>query len=242
MSAALQQQLYLECALTPSGAGEPGNRGVERVMSKSAYHYIGEAWKKPDTSFDSAQWHRMIEWRQGESFVRVEKPLRLDRARALGFKAKQGVVMVRARVRRGGLHKKRFDGGRVPSKMGVNKITMKQNTQVISEQRAAKRFPNLEVLNSYWVGADGKSHYYEVIMVDPYHPSIRADKDLAWICTRPATNRVLRGKTSAGQKHRGMRAKGKGAEHIRPSVKKSHLRQKDSLKWKAEVQAEKRRQ
>ncbi len=211
-------------------------------MSKNAYHYIGEAWKKPDTSFGSENWNRMIEWRAGESFVRVEKPLRLDRARAAGYKAKQGVVVVRARVRRGGLRKKRFDGGRVPSKMGVNKITMKQNTQAIAEVRTSKHYPNLEVLNSYWVGDDGKHHYYEVILVDPFHPSVRADKDLNWICTRPATNRVLRGKTSAGQKYRGLRNKGKGAEHIGPSVRKSNRRRKDNLAWKAEIQAEKRRQ
>ncbi len=212
-------------------------------MSKSAYSYIGDAWKKPDTSHESAQWHRLIEWREGESFVRVDRPLRLDRARALGYKAKQGVIVVRARVRRGGLRKKRFDGGRVPSKMGVKKITMKQNTQVIAEQRTAKRFPNLEVLNSYWVGEDGKQHYYEVILVDPFHPSIRADKDLSWIATRPATNRVLRGKTSAGKKHRGLVGnKGKGAEHLRPSVRKSGRRQKDKLVWKKEKQAEKTRQ
>ncbi len=211
-------------------------------MSKSAYHYIGETWKKPDTSFGSENWNRMIEWRAGESFVRVDKPLRLDRARTLGYKAKQGVVVVRARVRRGGLRKKRFDGGRVPSKMGVNKITMKQNTQAIAEVRTSKHYPNLEVLNSYWIGDDGKHHYYEVILVDPFHPSVRSDKDLNWICTRPATNRVLRGKTSAGQKHRGLRNKGKGAEHVGPSVRKSHRRQKDTLVWKAEKQAEKNRQ
>ena len=58
-----------------------------------------------------------------------------DRARALGYKAKQGVIVVRARVRRGGLRKQRFVQGRVPSKMGVNKITMKQNTQAIAEVR-----------------------------------------------------------------------------------------------------------
>jgi large subunit ribosomal protein L15e len=211
-------------------------------MSKSVYHYIGEAWKKPETSFGSANWERLVEWRQGNSFERVEKPLRLDRARALGYKAKQGVVMVRARVRRGGLHKRRWQGSHGPKKMGVNKITMKQNTQAIAEMRSSKKFPNMEVLNSYWIGADGKQHYYEVIMVDPFHPSIRADKDLSWIATKPQTNRVLRGKTSAGQKHRGLRNKGKGAEHLRPSVRKSGRRQKDKLVWKAEKQAEIRRQ
>jgi large subunit ribosomal protein L15e len=207
----------------------------------NAYHHIGESWKKHETAFGSPQWQRMVEWREGPSFVKVDKPLRLDRARALGYKAKQGVVIVRARVRRGGLHKKRFVQGRVPSKMGVNKITMRQNTQAIAEIRASKHFPNLEVLNSYDVGEDGKHHYFEVILLDPHHPSIINDKQLGWIATTPATRRVLRGKTSAGQKHRGLRYSGMGSEHTRPSVRKSGVRKKDSRIWHKRVQAIKNR-
>jgi len=198
-------------------------------MSKSAYSYISDAWAKPSRAYGSEQWNRLIAWRSGDSFTRVERPLRLDRARALGYKAKQGYVIVRARVRRGGLRKTRFDGGRVPSKMGVNKITMRQNIQVIAEQRTAKRYPNLEVLNSYWVGEDGKHKYYEVILVDPSHPVIKADPKINWICQPGARNRVLRGKTSAGQRHRGLLHKGKGSEHTRPSVRKSTRRDKDDL-------------
>jgi len=197
----------------------------------NAYHHTAESWKKHEHGYGSAQWQRMLEWRAGPSFVRVDRPLRLDRARALGYKAKQGVVVVRARVRRGGLRKQRFVQGRVPSKMGVNKITMRQNTQSIAEVRVSKHFPNLEVLNSYWVGEDGKHHYYEVILLDPYHPSIESDKDLGWITQANARNRVLRGKTSAGQKHRGLRYRGKGSEHTRPSVRKSSRRDKDKLIW-----------
>lgn len=211
-------------------------------MSKSAYHHIRESWKKPDREYQSAMWKRMVEWRDGPSFARVDKPTRLDRARALGYKAKQGVIIVRARTRRGGLNKTRFDGGRKPKRMGVNRITMKQNTQSIAEVRTSKHYPNMEVLNSYWVGSDGKNHYYEVILVDPAHPSIARDRDLNWMGDPSNRRRVLRGKTSAGQRHRGLRAKGKGAEHVRPSVKKSHRRDKDRQKWKAEIQAEKKRQ
>jgi large subunit ribosomal protein L15e len=206
----------------------------------NAYHYIGEAWKKHESSFGSPQWNRLVEWRSGASFTRVERPLRLDRARALGYKAKQGVVMVRARVRRGGLNKKRFVQGRVPSKMGVNKITMRQNTRAIAEVRAAKHFPNLEVLNSYYIGEDGKNHYYEIILLDPYHPSIESDKQLGWITQANARNRVLRGKTSAGQKHRGLLWQGRGSEHTRPSVRKSGVRHKNKLLWKKQDQAVKR--
>jgi large subunit ribosomal protein L15e len=207
----------------------------------NAYHHIGETWKNHEKGHGTAQWNRLIEWREGGSFVRVEKPLRLDRARALGYKAKQGIIVVRARVRRGGLRKVRPVQGRVPSKMGVRKITMRQNTQAIAEVRTSKHFPNLEVLNSYWVGEDGKHHYYEVILVDPHHPSIISDKQLGWLATTPATNRVLRGKTSAGQKHRGLRYTGKGSEHTRPSVRQSGVRRKDRLLWRKQDQAVKNR-
>ncbi len=195
-------------------------------MSKSAYKYIAEAWRVPDRSFGSANWERLIEWRNGPSFVRVERPLRVDRARSLGYRAKQGYVIVRARVRRGGLNKSRFDGGRVPSKMGVNRITMRRNIQSIAETRVAKHYPNLEVLNSYWIGQDGQYKYYEVILVDPHHPVIMADDKINWICDPANGNRAFRGKTSAGQKHRGLRYKGHGSEHARPSVRASHWRKK----------------
>lgn len=195
-------------------------------MSQAAYKYIRDAWKKPDKSFQSANWHRLIAWRAGESFTRVEKPLRLDRARALGYKAKPGFVIVRARVRRGGLRKTRFDGGRVPSKMGVLKITQKKSIQWIAEERAQKRFPNLQVLNSYWVGEDGLHKYFEVILVDAHHPAIQNDNEYNWLADPSNKKRVLRGKTSAGQKTRGLRWTGKGAEHHRPSVRAGKIRNK----------------
>jgi len=172
-----------------------------------------------DTSFGSPQKNRLLHWRKEGSIVRVEKPLRLDRARALGYKAKQGYVIVRARVRKGGMRKERPRGGRKPSKMGVNKITPAKSIQRIAEERVAKKYPNLEVLNSYWVGEDGKYHYYEVILVDPSHPVIKSDPKINWICSRKHKGRVFRGLTSAGKKGRGLRNKGKGAEKNRPSIR-----------------------
>jgi large subunit ribosomal protein L15e len=151
--------------------------------------------------------------------VRVEKPLRLDRAKELGYKAKQGYVVVRARVRRGGLRKPRARGGRKPSKMGIRKITPGKSIQRIAEERTSKHYPNLEVLNSYWIGADGKHYYYEVILVDPAHSSIKADPKINWTCDSSNRRRVLRGKTSAGRKGRGLTHKGKGAEKVRPSIR-----------------------
>ena len=95
---------------------------------------------------------------------------------------------------------------------------MAKSIQRIAEERTAKHYPNLEVLNSYWVGEDGTHKYYEVILVDPNHPAIRADPKINWICNPANRGRVFRGLTSAGKKGRGLLYKGKGAEKIRPSI------------------------
>lgn len=167
---------------------------------------------------------RMIEWRAEENFRRVERPTRLDRARALGYKAKPGVIVVRTRVRRGGLRKHRIRKGRRPKRKGIAKITMKKSLQRIAEERTAKRFPNLEVLNSYWVGQDGRHKWYEVILVDPHHPAILSDPQLGWIAGPAHRDRAGRGLTSAGKRGRGLRWKGFGAEKSRPSLR-AHGRQ-----------------
>jgi large subunit ribosomal protein L15e len=148
---------------------------------------------------------------------RIEKPTRLDRARKLGYKAKQGFIMVRVRVRRGGLRKVRPKAGRRPKRMGVKKFKPAKSLKLIGEERVARKFPNLEVLNSYWVGEDGRSKWFEVIMVDPSHPVIKADKNINWICQKQHHRRVFRSLTSAGKKVRSLRRKGRGAEKFRPS-------------------------
>jgi large subunit ribosomal protein L15e len=185
-----------------------------------AYKYIAEAWSKPEKSFvEELMRQRLIEWRKQPAICRIEKPTRLDKARKLGYKAKQGFVVVRVRVRRGGLRKQRPRAGRRPKRMGVKKFKPAKSLRLIAEERAARKFPNLEVLNSYWVGEDGRSKWFEVLMVDPSHPAIKADKDINWICQKQHHGRVFRGLTSAGKKVRGLRRKGKGAEKFRPSKK-----------------------
>lgn len=195
-------------------------------MVKSMYNHVADQWKKPDNSYQSAQYNRLIQWRKEENFSRVEKPLRIDRARSLGYKAKPGYIIVRARVRRGGLRKPKIKGGRKAAAKGITKITMGKSTQRIAEERTAKRYPNMEVLNSYWVGEDGKNHYYEVILVDPVHPTIMNDPKINWITDTSNKRRVLRGKTSAGRRGRGLHKKGKGAEKIRPSLRANKNRGK----------------
>jgi large subunit ribosomal protein L15e len=189
-------------------------------MAKSMYKYISEAWKRPGQGeFRELNWNRKVEWRRGNSFVRVDRPTRLDRARSLGYKAKTGYVLVRARVRRGGLRKHTIRSGRKAKRKGIKKITMGKNIQRIAEERTAKRYPNLEVLNSYWIGEDGRYKFYEVILVDPFQPTILNDPKINWICEPQHKGRTFRGLTSAGKRGRGLHKKGIGAEKLRPSLK-----------------------
>jgi len=183
-----------------------------------AYKYMAEAWKKPEASFvKEIMKQRAIEWRRQPTIVRVERPTRLDRARKLGYKAKQGFVVVRVRIRRGWLKRPRPKAGRRPKRMGVTKRKLAKSLRLVAEERAARKFPNLEVLNSYWVWEDGRYKWYEIIMVDPNHPVIQSDENINWICERVHRGRVFRGLTSAGKKMRGLRHKGRGAEKVRPS-------------------------
>ncbi|WP_457554760.1 50S ribosomal protein L15e [Candidatus Pyrohabitans sp.] len=192
-----------------------------------AYKYLAQAWKSPKGSYVYPLLRqRLTEWRRGASVVRVLKPLRPDRARALGYKAKQGIIVVRARIRKGGRRKERPRGGRRPKRMGVVKYTPKKSLQWLAEERAQRRYPNMEVLNSYWVGKDGKYEYFEVIMVDPHHPAVRSDKELCWIAGTAHRGRVFRGLTSAGKRSRGLRNRGKGAEKLRPSIRAHQRRGK----------------
>ena len=194
---------------------------TEKVPARprNLYGYVRRAWKVPSKSYvKELAWARQIEWRRGPSFVRVEHPLRIDRARELGYRAKQGYVIVRAKVRRGGRRKPWPMGGRHPKRRGMNKITMAKSIQRMAEERVSKRHPNMEVLNSYWIGEDGGHKYYEVILVDPQHPAIKADPKINWICEPQHRGRAFRGLTSAGRKGRGLMYKGKGAEKIRPSI------------------------
>ncbi|WP_226012114.1 50S ribosomal protein L15e [Halomicrobium salinisoli] len=188
-------------------------------MAKSAYSYIRDAWKDPDDGkLAELQWQRQQEWRDQGSVVRIERPTRLDKARSLGYKAKQGIVVARVSVRKGGARKERFTAGRRSKRQGVTRVTRRKDIQRVAEERATRTFPNLRVLSSYWVGEDGRQKWHEVILVDPEHPAIQNDDDLNWICEDDQAERALRGITGAGRRNRGLSEKGTGSEHTRPSL------------------------
>lgn len=182
----------------------------------SMYKYIRNLWKKPKENLGELWQKRLIQWRKEPTTLRLKRPTRLDRARSLGYKAKQGFVIVRQRVSRGGRQRPKIRAGRRSKHFGRRKI-VKKSYQWIAEGRASKKHPNCEVLNSYYVGEDGLYYWYEVILVDGAHPQIRADKTIARIATKKG--RAERGLTSAARKSRSLRHKGKGVKKIRPSLK-----------------------
>lgn len=180
------------------------------------YNYIGELWKQPKENLGELWKQHLINWRREPATVRLQHPTRLDRAHALGYKAKQGILVVRQRVPAGAHKRPDFDGGR-HSKHFRKTLILTKNYRLIAEERANKQFPNCEVLNSYYVGGDSKHYWYEVILVDRGHPAVRADPSTGWMTNPVQRGRVYRGKTSAARKIRGLYHKGKGAEHMRPS-------------------------
>ncbi|MBD3259018.1 50S ribosomal protein L15e [Candidatus Woesearchaeota archaeon] len=173
------------------------------------YKYIREAWSKPK----KIPFHRerLMQWNRQPSTVRIEHPTRLDRARSLGYKAKQGYVLVRQKVNRGGRMRPKFMKGR-RSKHRRRKKIVNINYKQVAEQRAQKQYTNTEVLNSYFVGKNKDYYWYEIILIDRSHP--RALQDHPFL--KKDKGRVYKGKTSAGRKSRGILTnKGKGAEKLR---------------------------
>ena len=54
-----------------------------------AYQYIREAWNSQEQLKE-----RLMAWRREPVTLRIDYPTRLDRARSLGYKAKQGIILV----------------------------------------------------------------------------------------------------------------------------------------------------
>jgi large subunit ribosomal protein L15e len=182
--------------------------------------YLKEAWKKPDKK---VLHQRMIEWRRSGLITPVDKPLRLDRAHALGYKAKKGIVVVRVKLSRGGHKRPRPNKGRRSKRLHI-RLNLSMNYKEIAEQRVARKYPNCEVLGSYWIGRDGMHYFYEVILADRSAPGIKTDKELKYL-TNPANKaRAFRGKTSAGRKARGLRNSPIKAPRVRPSLRANKRR------------------
>ncbi|KAF8642248.1 hypothetical protein AX16_009523 [Volvariella volvacea WC 439] len=178
-----------------------------------AYKYIGELYKKKQSDVLRFLLRvRCWEYRQLNVIHRASRPSRPDKARRLGYKAKQGYVIYRIRVRRGNRKKPVPKGATYgkPVRQGVNHLKYQRSLRSTAEERVGRRCGNLRVLNSYWINQDGVYKYYEVILVDPSHKAIRRDPRINWITKPVHKRREARGLTSIGKQNRGL---GKGHRH-----------------------------
>ncbi|MEM2974206.1 MAG: 50S ribosomal protein L15e, partial [Candidatus Micrarchaeia archaeon] len=101
-------------------------------------------------------------------------------------------VIVRVRVKRGKRKRPKPTKGRKPSKYG-RFYSRQKSLQQMAEERAARRYRGLEVLNSYWVGEDGSNKFFEVILVDPKLTGLTMQR-----------GRAFRSLTRVGRKMRGL--------------------------------------
>lgn len=121
---------------------------------------------------------KAVIWRRENAITRVRRPSRPERARRLGYKAKQGIAVVRMRVGTGGMRKRRPRGGRRPKHLGVTKIKADVNMRTVAENRVLERYPNMSLLGSYFLYKDGMHYWFEVILADASHPRIHGDPDM----------------------------------------------------------------
>ncbi len=140
--------------------------------------YISLTWTKLWKANNDELKSKTIAWRREPVLHRIPRPSRIDRARRLGYRAKQGIVIVRARVGRGGMRRQRPVAGRRPKHLGVVHIKQAASMKKAAEGRVMEKFPNMEVLGSYYLHKDGKFLWYEVILADPAHPRIYRDKEM----------------------------------------------------------------
>ncbi|XP_054579939.1 60S ribosomal protein L15-like [Eptesicus fuscus] len=153
-----------------------------------AYKYIQELWRKTQSDVMRILPRvRCWQYHQLSALHRSPHPTRPDKACRLGYKAKQGYVIYRIRVSRGGGLKRPVPKGETYSKPvhhGVNQLKFAQSLQSVAEERAGCHCGALTVLNSYWVGEDSTYKFFEVILTDPFHKAIRRNPDTQWI-TKP---------------------------------------------------------
>ena len=155
------------------------------------YRYLNETWHKMLRERPPELKSKLMRFRREPRIIRLDRPSRLDRARRLGYKAKQGFVVLRVRVPKGGMRRRRPRSGRRQKALGTVKIKGGYSAQEVAEERAGRTHPNLVVLGSYYLVEDGRYYWYEVVMVDPNHPSIIADDEIRRKLS-PGTLRIKR--------------------------------------------------
>merc|ERR1712088_417307 len=205
-------------------------------LSKSkmgAYKYMSEIYRKKQS--DVLRYLLRIrcwQYRQLTKVHRVPRSTRPDKARRLGYKNKQGYVIYRIAMRRGGRKRPVPKGApmcKPKTSGGVKQQKPVRNLQSIAEERVGRRVLGLRILSSYWVGQDSTYKYFEVIMIDIHHKAITRDPKINWMCSNLTKHRELRGLTTAGKSSRGL-GKGRKFNRTKGGSRRASTKSRDSLK------------
>jgi large subunit ribosomal protein L15e len=195
------------------------------------YKYLEELYKRKQCDLLRYLLRvRAWQYRNLTAIHRVTHPTRPDKARRLGYKAKQGYVVYRVRVKRGG-RKRPVPKGRTmgkPTNQGINELKFQRSLRSKAEERVGRKCGGLRVLNSYWVAEDGTYKFFEVILVDPAHKAIRRDPRINWICNPVHKHREMRGLTSAGTQNRGMH-KGHGYTKMKGGSRRKNWKRRNTI-------------
>jgi len=141
-------------------------------------HLQDQVWVKMWKTNSPELREKAVLWRKQNALVRIDRPSRIARARRLGYKAKQGIIVVRMRVGAGGMRKQRPTGGRRPKHLGVTRIKADVSMKQVAERRVMEKHPNMKLFGSYFLYKDGMYFWFEVILADKSHNSIAKDKEL----------------------------------------------------------------
>ncbi len=170
-------------------------------MAKYITQTFQNEWKGKETDYDykSLMQKRTIEYRKEPlAVVKLARPTNLASARKNGYKAKKGIIVARVRVRKGHGTYARPKNKRRPKRQGQATLTRRKSTRAMAEERASKKFENMEVIGSYKIAEDGRKHYFEIILADRDSSVINKDKELKYL-SKGQKGRAERGKTFAGK-------------------------------------------
>merc|ERR1712243_394426 len=127
------------------GKSRPPRRAYHPVKM-GAYKYLQEIYRKKQSEVLRFLLRiRAWQYRHLNKIHRATHPTRPEKARRLGYKAKQGFVIYRVRIRRGGRKRKVHKGctyGK-PSSHGVNHLKAKRNHRSMAESKCGRALPSL---------------------------------------------------------------------------------------------------
>ncbi len=130
------------------------------------YKYVRKSFAQSMKTRSDSYKARLSKWRKEHTIERAENPTNPVRARELGYAATKDFVIARVRVKRGKRARPRARLGRKPGK-DRKRVNPGRNLAYYAEQKAKRRFTNLEVLGSYIVAEDGVNKFFEIVLYNP---------------------------------------------------------------------------